>query len=382
MNSARFLVLAFALLAGRAVAAEPSATLPAAPEVVAALRRVNDWFLQRHPDPAVPLPGKNRPSNGWTRAVYYEGLMGLYGLDRDERYIRYAVRGGESHNWGLNTGPTTRHADNQCIGQTYLDLYALDPRPERIRDLQKSVAAMVADSKADDWFWADALQMAMPVFARLGVLNRDPRYFEKMYALYADTKTRQGGRGLYNSVDHLWWRDATFLPPYREPNGANCYWARGNGWVLVALTRVLEVLPVADPHRAEYLRTFQDMSAAIKALQRPDGFWDVSLKDPGNFGGKETTGTSLFVCGFASGVRQGFLRAEDYEPAIARGWNALVTDAVHPDGALGYLQGVGKQPSDSQPVTYDHIPDIEDFGVGCFLLAGVEVAKLAGAQGK
>ena len=51
-------------------------------------------------------------------------------------------------------------------------------------------------------------------------------------------------------------------------------------------------------------------------------------------------------------------------------------DAVHPNGFLGLVQGTGKEPKDSQPVTYDKVPDFEDFGVGCFLLAGSEVYKL------
>ena len=42
------------------------------------------------------------------------------------------------------------------------------------------------------------------------------------------------------------------------------------------------------------------------------------------------------------------------------------------DGFLGYVQGTGKEPKDSQPVTYDKVPDFEDFGTGCFLLAGSE----------
>ena len=171
--------------------------------------------------------------------------------------------------------------------------------------------------------------------------------------------------------------------PKRHPlvlTRINCYWSRGNGWVLVALARVLDVLPADEAHRAEYVRTFQEMAAAIKSQQRPDGFWNVSLLDPGHFGGKEVSGTSLFVCGFASGVRQGLLPAADYEPAIARGWNAMASEAVHQDGALGYMQGVGKQPSDSQPVSYDRVPEIEDFGVGCFLLAGAEVWQLAGSK--
>jgi rhamnogalacturonyl hydrolase YesR len=307
-------------------------------------------------------------------------LTALSGVDRDPRYTDYAVRWGESHHWGLVGGPATNSADNQCCGQTYLALYALDPRPERIRDLQASVAGMVKDPKTDAWWWCDALQMAMPVFARLGVMNHDPRYFEKMHALYEDAKTSQGGRGLYNPEEHLWWRDKSFLPPYKEPNGRNSYWARGNGWALAALIRVLEVLPADAPHRDEYLGDFQAMAAAILPLQRADGYWNVSLLDPGHFGGKEVTGTSLFIYGFATGIRLGFLPAKDYAPAVARAWTAMAQEAVHPDGFLGYVQGTGKQPSDSQPVTYEHKPDFDDFGLGCFLLAGSEVWRLAGGS--
>jgi len=51
-------------------------------------------------------------------------------------------------------------------------------------------------------------------------------------------------------------------------------------------------------------------------------------------------------------------------------------ESVHPNGFLGWVQGTGKQPSDSQPVTYDRVPNFEDYGLGCFLLAGSEVYKL------
>ena len=55
---------------------------------------------------------------------------------------------------------------------------------------------------------------------------------------------------------------------------------------------------------------------------------------------------------------------------------AMVKEAVHPNGFLGYVQGTGKEPKDGQPVTYKSVPDFEDYGVGCFLLAGTEVYKL------
>jgi len=380
--------------AAASAAAEPAQPL-SPDQVLGTMRSVNGYFMREHPDPGQPIPrpagnagqaqrpANPYPSNIWTRAVYYEGLMGLYGIDRDPRYYDYAVRWGEAHHWMLRRSRGTaavRSADDQCIGQTFLDLYAADPKPERIADLKANVEGMLADQRADDWWWCDALQMAMPVFARLGVLTGDRGYLEKLYALYQDAKTHQGGRGLYNPDEHLWWRDRTFFPPYREPNGRNCYWARGNGWVFAALARVLDVLPADAPHRAEYLRTFREMAPAILAVQRPDGFWNVSLLDPGDFGGKEVTGTSLFAYGFALGVRRGWLPSDGYAAAAAKAWNAMAADAVHTSGFLGYVQGTGKQPSSSQPVTHDSVPDFDDFGIGCFLLAGSEVWKLAGGS--
>ena len=54
----------------------------------------------------------------------------------------------------------------------------------------------------------------------------------------------------------------------------------------------------------------------------------------------------------------------------------MVKDAVHPDGKLGYVQGTGKEPKDGQPTSFDSTPDFEDYGLGCFLLAGTEVYKM------
>lgn len=351
--------------------------LPKKKEVLKTLRLTNDYFMKAWPDPGKEITtNKTRPSNLWTRAVYYEGLMALYGVDKQQRYIKYAVDWGQKHNWGLRNGRDTRDADDQCAGQTYIDLYLLDPQPERIRDIKYAVDKMVNSPKVDDWHWVDALQMAMPVFARLGNLYQDNTYYEKMFALYNHSKTVQGGNGLYNPEDKLWWRDKDFVPPYKEPNGEDCYWSRGNGWVIAALVRVLDIMPKGAPHREEYQKTLLEMIKALVPLQRSDGYWNVSLHDPTNFGGKEVTGTSLFIYGMAWGVNHGLLAAKTYNPIIAKAWNAMAKEAVHPNGFLGYVQGTGKEPKDGQPVSYTSKPDFEDYGLGCFLLAGTEIIKM------
>ena len=357
-----------------ASAAEPaSASLSAPAAVKEQMVRTNRYFMAKWPDPGVPvITNKKRPSNLWTRAVYYEGLMALHEIVPDPAYLDYAAAWGEAHHWGLRNGVKTRDADDQCAGQTYIDLYQRDPDPVRIRDIKASVDAMLATTKIDDWHWIDALQMAMPVFAKLTALTGEPAYAERMFSMYQDCKDR---RGLWNPADRLWWRDDDFKPPYTEPNGEDCYWSRGNGWVVAALVRVLEILP-DDPHRAEYETTLLEMLDALVPLQRADGFWNVSLHDPDHFGGPETSGTALFVYGMAWAVNQGLVDAARYRPVIEKAWQAMVRDAVHANGFLGYLQGTGKEPKDGQPVTYTSRPDFEDYGLGCFLLAGSEVYRM------
>lgn len=351
--------------------------LPRKKQVLKKLRLANEYFMKKWPDAGKEIvTNKARPSNIWTRAVYYEGLMALYAIDKKREYYDYAVQWGEKHQWSLAGGVTTRNADNHCAGQTYIDLYLLDKKPERLRQIRESIDLMVHSDKNDDWWWIDALQMAMPVFTRLGILSNDTSYFNKMYDLYSYTKHHHGNNGLYDPQHHLWWRDKDFVPPYKEPNGQNCYWSRGNGWVVAALVRTLQMLPQSDSHYQEYLRDYQDMMQAVLPLQRSDGFWNVSLHDPDHFGGKETSGTALFVYGMAWGINQGILDKATFLPPALRAWNAMAQEAVHPDGRLGYVQGTGKEPKDGQPVTYDHLPDFEDYGLGCFLMAGSEIYKL------
>jgi unsaturated rhamnogalacturonyl hydrolase len=357
----------------------PAQPAPDKKAVLATLQLANQYFMNKWPDPGkeIFVPSRNRtwPSNIWTRAVYYEGLMALYSIDKQKAYHAYATDWAEKHKWNLRSGPGTRNGDNQACGQTYIDLYLMDRKPAHIANIKLSIDSMLITSKIDDWNWVDALQMAMPVFARLGVVYKDTNYFHRMYEMYAFTKYKHGGNGLFNAADGLWWRDKDFVPPYKEPNGQNCYWSRGNGWVIAALVRVLMLLPKTDPHRAEYLADYKNMMRALVPLQRPDGAWNVSLHDPTHFGGKEMTGTSLFVYGMAWGINNGYLDKQEYLPVISKAWDAMKT-SVHENGFLGFVQGTGKEPKESQPVSYDREPDFEDFGLGCFLLAGSEIYKL------
>ena len=51
------------------------AGLPKQSDVLSAMHLANDYFMQKYSDPGKPtFVKKERPSNLWTRGVYFEGL--------------------------------------------------------------------------------------------------------------------------------------------------------------------------------------------------------------------------------------------------------------------------------------------------------------------
>ncbi len=372
MKKILILAIAFILCGANAYSVE----VPDKKATLETLIKVNNYFMKNWPDPGVPTFVKRmRTSNLWTRAVYYEGLMALYSIYPDAKYLQYALDWGDAHKWTPRNGNTDRNADNYCCSQTYIDVYNITHDWKHIQNAKVHADMLVNCPDDGDWTWIDAIQMGMPVLTKMGALTGEQKYFDKAWNMYACSRNEIGG-GLFNEKDGLWWRDADFVPPYKEPNGEDCYWSRGNGWVYAALVRVLQDVPASDPHRADYIADFKAMSEAIIKCQRPDGFWNCSLHDPNNFGGKELSGTALFVYGLAWGINNGILDRKKYLEPCVKAWDAMVKDAVHENGYLGYVQGTGKEPKDGQPTSYDSRPDFDDYGTGCFLLAGTEVYKL------
>ena len=403
------------LLSAASIHAQGTTT---ADDVLATLQRANDYFMAKYADPTrATYVKKVRPSSLWTRAVYYEGLMALNDVDPQQRYRDYVDRWAEFHQWTPRDGVNTCDADNQCCAQTYLmrfmqvggeekllptrqnlDHQLLTPNLKLVPKNEWETAKANAENLYGWWTWIDAIQMAMPVYAQMTAITGEKKYFEHAMKMYCWTRDTLAG-GLFNEKEGLWWRDKDFVPPYQEPDGRQCYWSRGNGWVYAALVRVMESLtPIPSPkgeggakvqgakvQGSNALRAFNGssllrkdfikMSKALLQCQREDGLWDVSLVSS-NYEGKELTGTSLFLYGLSWGIRNGLLPAKKYRAACDRAWQALQHDCVHADGFLGWVQGTGKEPKDGQPLSYTRVPDFEDFGTGCFLLGGSEYYKL------
>ena len=415
-------ILTITLLAFTLCSTLEAQKMPKRADVLKAMNCANDYFIRKYPDATKPtFVKRERPSNLWTRGVYFEGLMELIKLNpNNQQNTDYMESWGSFHKWTPRNGVKTRDADDYCCSQAYLDYYnwekyisstilktsvslkvnlvvdasMIEPTKTCMANLMEQ-----ADTKPDsnskakfngssihDWTWIDAIQMGLPVLTTLEAMadtkEEAEAYSKQAYRMYIWTRDTLAG-GLFNEAEGLWWRDKDFVPPYKEPNGENCYWSRGNGWVYAALVRAMEDAMESknkgnhNDHFSTYKADFLSMTKALVKCQRKDYFWNCSLHDDTHFGGKELTGTSLFIYGMAWGVRNNMLDKETYLPIIAKTWKAMVKKCLHKNGFLGYVQGTGKEPKDSQPVGYDTEPDFDDYGLGCFLLAGSEVYKLA-----
>ena len=73
----------------------------------------------------------------------------------------------------------------------------------------------------------------------------------------------------------------------------------------------MNLLSPKDKYYKQLKKDFLIMSEALKNCQRQeDGLWNPSLVSYADFGGKEMSGTALFLYGMAWGIQKGYLKAE------------------------------------------------------------------------
>lgn len=361
-------------LSGCAVIDTPAPSSRA--EALAVIDRVNAYWQRTTP------PGE---SAFWNVAAYHTGNIEAYRVTGNEAYRRYSeawaehnrwmgARSNDRSQWKLTYGETDDHVlfgDWQICFQTYVDLYQLDRgrQPARIARAREVMEYQMGTARSDYWWWADGLYMVMPVMTKLYGVTGDRRYLDKLseYFAYANAI-------MYDGDEKLYYRDARFVyPAHKSASGRKDFWARGNGWVFAGLAKVLQEMPVGDPHRAEFEAKFRAMAAALKAAQQPDGYWTRSLLDPAHAPGPESSGTAFFTYGFLWGINNGLLPRADYLPVALNGWRFLRTVAVQPDGKVGYVQPIGDRALPGQVVDKN---STAHFGVGAVLLAAAEMVRL------
>lgn len=350
-----------------------------ADQVKELITRVNTYWQQNN---------KAETRSFWDPAAYHTGNMEVYKLLKDDKQLDYTRRWAYHNNWsGATEADPSRwkyanygegkdyvlFGDWQVCFQTYIDLYNLaianggtDADNYFMVKRAKEVMHYEAYSKKDDyWWWSDALYMVMPVMTKMYKLTGDEQYLDKLYEnlLYSDRIMLDQETGLY-------FRDARYVyPNHKSVNGKKDFWARGDGWVLAGLAKVLQDLPKDYKHYKFFVDKFQRLADIVAKTQQKEGYWTRSILDPNHAPGPETSGTAFFAYGIMWGVNNGFLAKKDYKKCIDRAWQYISETAVQADGKVGYVQPIGDRAIPGQTVDAN---SQANFGVGAVLLAACE----------
>ena len=332
-----------------------------------AMRKVADWELVR-----------NGPyfDQIWTSSVDYTGFMALYRSTHDAKYRDAMLAVANKYEW--KPRGKGANADDQSIGQMYLELYLEQPKAKRdphwIEPTRAALDSVIDIKQGPDkgvegpgttdaripWWWCDALFMAPTVWAQMAEATGDHKYID-----YIHTNWQRTYDLLYMKDQHLYARDATYKDK-KEPNGQPQFWSRGEGWVMGGIARTVDNLPKDDPQIPFLVGQLKEMAARVKELQGADGLWHAGLLDPDYYKLPENSGSALFTFAIAWGIDHGYLDAKTYRPVVEKAWKGLLGH-VYADGRLGCIQQTGAEPAFYYPGSS------YDYGIGAFLLAGSEL---------
>jgi rhamnogalacturonyl hydrolase YesR len=162
--------------------------------------------------------------------------------------------------------------------------------------------------------WLDDLYMSVPALAQMGKLTGDKKYYDDAVKQILQFSKRMFNpeKGVYM---HGWVQEMNVHPEFR--------WGRANGWALMAMVELLDVLP--ENHEG-YKPVLQQLQAHVKGLaqyQSGKGFWHQLLDRNDSY--LETSATAIYTYCIARAINKGWIDALAYSPVAILGWNAVAT---------------------------------------------------------
>jgi rhamnogalacturonyl hydrolase YesR len=307
----------------------------------------------------------------WISGVLYNGLFDWAEASGNQKYSDFLKKTFSRFYWQV--GNRMYHADDLCVGQAYLDMYAKYKDPNMMIPTKARVDWVIANPPAeniditkgpsDRWWWCDALYMAPAVYTRLYSITGDKKYIKFAFKEYAACYNH-----LYDKDEHLFYRDGNYIGKTNAA-GKKIFWSRGNGWVMAGLAEILKTLPQKDrKYRPFFEQLLKEMSARLASLQCSDGYWHSDLLSPELFDMPETSGTGLDTYAILYGINAVLLDEATYMPVVKKGWEAMVK-AVDPEGKVCWTQTVAGAPDKVEK------DNNRPYSSGAFLMTASEILK-------
>lgn len=218
--------------------------------------------------------------------------------------------------------------------------------------------------------WLDDMFMGIPSVALMGSYDKEKSqtYYEeavKQVLQFAD-RMFVPEKGLFR---HGWVEGMTDHPAF--------HWGRANGWAILTMCEVLDVLPENFAGRDKILDLLRAHVRGLAACQGKNGFWHQLLDRNDSY--EETSATALYVYCMAHAINKGWIDAMAYGPVVTLGWHA-VSSAINEKGQVeGVCVGTGMG---FDPAFYYFRPVnvYAAHGYGPALWAGAEMIQLIRQQ--
>ncbi|MDR1549857.1 MAG: glycoside hydrolase family 88 protein [Hungatella sp.] len=223
-------------------------------------------------------------------------------------------------------------------------------------------------SRNDNTMWIDDMYMSIPFLCRYYQLSGKEEYLTEAcrQALLFKQYFFMPDQNLMSHIVDLEYKKMNKIP-----------WSRGNGWVVLALSELLLVLPEDHPDHTAVAGFFHEMAEGILSVQDESGMWHQILDDPSTY--EEASSTSMFICALSRGIRLGILSPKlcrESILSIQRAWTGMKQRVINRKGDLyGVCQGSGCSFSRSY---YQQLGwrFNDPHGIGIAILAGVEKLML------
>lgn len=212
--------------------------------------------------------------------------------------------------------------------------------------------------------WLDDLYMAVPALSQMGKLTGNNKYYDDAVKQVIRFSHRMFNKdaGIYM---HGWVQEMNVHPEF--------HWGRANGWALLAMTELLDVLPPNHPGRPTVLDQLKAHVKGLASYQSGQGFWHQLLDRNDSY--PETSATAIYTYCIARAINKGWIDAKTYAPMCMLAWNAVTTKVNDKGQVEGTCVGTGMA---FDPAFYYYRP-VNVFaahGYGPVLLAGSEIINL------
>ncbi|MFO7369606.1 MAG: glycoside hydrolase family 88 protein [Bacteroidales bacterium] len=218
--------------------------------------------------------------------------------------------------------------------------------------------------------WLDDMYMGIPPMAYMAkMLENENAEQAKAYYDEAVTQIELFKKILWlpekNIFRHGWIEKMEEHPSF--------HWGRANGWALLTMSDVLDVLPEDHIGRAEVMELFKNHIRGLAELQSGEGSWHQLLDRNDSY--LETSATAMYTYCIAHAINKGWIDGMVYGPVAQTGWNAVAKQINELGQVENTCVGTGLE---FTAVFYYKRPVnvLAAHGYGPVLLAGAEMIQL------